>query len=277
PKNAVKPASGSLEEMLATALRNNPDIRVAEAKLREAEANLNKAQVQEMQQVVSLKNAVDAQKKALEMAEQSQKRIIELKKRNVVPEAEVQQSEPLLAKAKAELAKLEADLAIPLGRLPGKYDSDGTGYFKTFQGLSTNDAIWLDSPSNTLNLNWSNNPWTYPGQWTPQAQWNWNPSTTNTLRLQPSITNWPDGSSNTILSGPYRTINQPYIFAPATTAKGGAGSLADKIRIALDKAIKIESWKEPLPLADVIEYLRKKAETDVPFRLLLGNQAKESI
>ncbi|HLW66091.1 MAG TPA: hypothetical protein VKS79_12340 [Gemmataceae bacterium] len=269
PKTApvAKPPAGSLEELLATALRNNPDIRVAEAKLREAEANLNKARIQVMQQVVSLKNAVDAQKKAAEVAEQSHKRIQELKKSNVVPEAEVTQSEALLAKAKADLAKLEADLAIPLGRLPGKYDTVDGGSNTIFQGLSRNDAIWLDW-SNTLNLNASNNPWTYPqatypGQWTPQAQWQLNNLGSG------NVTN-PYQIPSTIRT----VVNLPADYSGTT--KAAAGSVADKIRTALDKPIKIE-WKQPMPLNDVIEFLRSKAEIDVPFRILLDNDAKSRI
>jgi hypothetical protein len=271
PKASAKPAPGSLDEMLSTALHNNPDIRVAEAKLREAEANLNKARVQVMQQVVTLKNAVDAQKKAVEYAEQSHKRILELGK-GTVPLAEVQQSEALLVKAKAELAKLEADLAIPLGRLPGKYGNVDGGSNTIFQGLSTNDTIWLDW-SNSLNLNGINNPWnglnnpsTFPGQWTPQAQWQ--------LGLNPSFPALNERNLN-LVPGTIRTV----VSLPADytgTSKAAAGSVANKIRIALDKPIKIE-WKQPMPLADVMEFLRTKAETDVPFRLLLDSGAKERI
>jgi outer membrane protein TolC len=39
-------APASLEQLLAEAMKNNPDIRVAEAKLREAEAVLNQARLQ---------------------------------------------------------------------------------------------------------------------------------------------------------------------------------------------------------------------------------------
>jgi hypothetical protein len=273
PKTASKPAVGSLEEMLATALHNNPDIRVAEAKLREAEANLNKARVQVMQTVVSLKNAVDAQKKAVEMAELSHKRILELKKGNVVPESELTQSEALLAKAKADLAKLEADLAIPLGRLPGKYNTVDGSSNTIFQSLSSNDG-WQDW-NNNLNLNGLNNPWTYPhlstfpGQWTPQAQWQLG------LNPQNPAASWP---STNLVPGTIRTvINVPADFTGSVTVKSGPGSIADKIRIALDKPIKIQEWKQPMSLADVIEFLRTKAETDVPFRLLLDNNAKDRI
>jgi hypothetical protein len=272
PKVAAKPAAGTLEEMLATALRNNPDIRVAEAKLREAEANLNKARIQVMQTVVSLKNAVDAQKKAVEMAELSHKRIQELKSNHVVPEAEVQQSEALLAKAKADLAKLEADLAIPLGRLPGKYGAVDGSSNTIFQGLSSNDGVLLDWGNANLS-GITNLPWiypqqsTFPGMWTPQAQWQ--------LRLGDSHFNPNQGTWNVTPGLGARTIvNMPADFTSSVTVKSSPGSIADKIRIALDKPIKVE-WKQPMPLTQVIEFLRAKAETDVPFRILVDTASKE--
>jgi hypothetical protein len=257
--------------MLATALRNNPDIRVAEAKLREAEANLNKARIQVMQTVVSLKNAVDAQKKAVEMAELSHKRNMELKSNNVISDAEVQQSEALLAKAKADLAKLEADLAIPLGRLPGKYGTADGSSNTIFQGLSTNDGVWVDWGN--ANLSVTSNPWiylgqsTFPGQWTPQAQWQL--GLNNTL-FNPNQGNW----NVTPGQGTRTVINMPADFTSSVTVKSAPGSIADKIRTALDKPIKVE-WKQPMPLTQVIEFLRSKAETDVPFRILVDTASKE--
>jgi hypothetical protein len=260
PKVAAKPAAGSLEEMLATALRNNPDIRVAEAKLREAEANLNKARIQVMQSVVSLKNAVDAQKKTVEIAEHSHKRIMELKSNHVVPEAEVQQSEALLAKAKAELAKLEADLAIPLGRLPGQYDrADGSSNTIMLGGLKT-QLPSVDGWSDTLQGAWTlpQAQLGFPGQWTPQAQWQ--------LGLNSTLFN-PNQGVRTI-------VNMPADFTSSVTVKSGPGSIADKIRTALDKPIKVE-WKQPMPLTEVIEFLRSKAETDVPIRILVDTASKQ--
>src|SRR5437879_2727945 len=104
---AAKPDPNSLEAMLATALKSNPDIQVAEAKLREAEAGLNKARVQVLQQLVAAKNAVDSQKSAVAAAEAVVKRHQELYRSGVVPGggSDVQRSEALLAQAKAELAK----------------------------------------------------------------------------------------------------------------------------------------------------------------------------
>jgi hypothetical protein len=224
-----------------------------------------------MQQVVSLKNAVDAQKKAVEMAELSHKRITELKKSNIVPEAEVQQSEALLAKAKADLAKLEADLAIPLGRLPGKYETVDLGAsstsqgWETFQGLATGRVEWQNGLPQFQ--------WNYPGQWTPQAQWQRNLNTSPTFA--PYVTGGQTWNSANGWSGVILSPSDASMLAGAS--KNAPGSMADKIRLALDKPIKIASWKGPMPLEDVIEFLRKKAETDVPFRLLMGDHVTERI
>src|SRR3984957_10391985 len=65
-----KPAKKSLlEEMLEQALRNNPDIKVAEAKLHEAEAELNRTRLAVTQKVATLYAALDAARKGVEVAE----------------------------------------------------------------------------------------------------------------------------------------------------------------------------------------------------------------
>src|SRR5437870_8600406 len=80
PKPApAKPDPNSLEAMLSVALKSNPDIQVAEAKLREAEAGLNKARVQVLQQLVTAKNAVDSQRAAVAAAEAAMKRVQEMR------------------------------------------------------------------------------------------------------------------------------------------------------------------------------------------------------
>src|SRR5262245_44326019 len=61
---APKKAEGtpSLEEMLAAALKNNPDIRVAEAKVREAEAELKRIQLQVSQKVTTHRHQLEIKK-----------------------------------------------------------------------------------------------------------------------------------------------------------------------------------------------------------------------
>src|SRR5262245_33345552 len=59
-KPAEKPKTDpdSLEAVIADAMKNNPDIRAAEAKVREAEANLNKVRSEVMVQVAGSREVV---------------------------------------------------------------------------------------------------------------------------------------------------------------------------------------------------------------------------
>ena len=60
-----KPATLTLEQMLAQATQDNPDIRVAEAKLREADAELNRTRLLVAQKVVKLYQDITAQRAAV--------------------------------------------------------------------------------------------------------------------------------------------------------------------------------------------------------------------
>src|SRR5206468_7820042 len=62
PAKPAQAAEPTLEEMLTNALKDNPDIRVAEAKVREAEAELNRTRLQVTQKIVALQQALLAQK-----------------------------------------------------------------------------------------------------------------------------------------------------------------------------------------------------------------------
>src|SRR6516164_866853 len=66
---AEKPVVPTLEEMLTRALKDNPDVRVAEAKVREAEAELNRTRLQVTQKVIAVHKALEAQKGLVDLAE----------------------------------------------------------------------------------------------------------------------------------------------------------------------------------------------------------------
>src|SRR5205085_2892594 len=76
PASAAKPAAPTaLEEMLAQALQNHADIRVAEAKVREAETLLEQARLQVAQKVITHYHALQAQKTTVEKVERALTRI----------------------------------------------------------------------------------------------------------------------------------------------------------------------------------------------------------
>jgi hypothetical protein len=113
---AVAPDPNSLEAQMAAALKSNADIQVAEAKLREAEAGLNKARITVMQQVASAHAALHAVKSDAAVADAELKRLRAM--RNAVSVADVQKAENDLERAKAAVARAEADLALVLGKPP---------------------------------------------------------------------------------------------------------------------------------------------------------------
>lgn len=114
PKQKAVQKKSNLEEMLAQALKNNPDIRVAAAKLAEADAELNRTRLQVTQKVVMLYHAIETQKKVVENAERREKRAENLGAAiSSEGKDEITQS---LALAKAKLAELEAQVPALLGK-----------------------------------------------------------------------------------------------------------------------------------------------------------------
>jgi hypothetical protein len=102
--------------MLEQALRHNPDIKVAEAKLHEAEAELNRTRLAVTQKVATLYATLDAARKSVEAAEADLKRVIELVRNRTASEAELRAASKAVALAKAALAKAEAEVPYLLGK-----------------------------------------------------------------------------------------------------------------------------------------------------------------
>ena len=229
PKPAAapaKPAPNSLEAVVAAALKHNPDILHAEAKVNEASAGLNKARLHVMQTVVTAHGALEAAKATLQITEVIMERTKTLGRTAVISQEEVQKAEYDVQRAKAEVATLDAQLALLLGKAPGQGALTRVTLLGEFNRVHGREVLALAPDGTHL--------------YTQNAD--------NTVRL------W--GSR---------------LIANADTIKPAAGSMDEKIRAALNKTIKIETWKEPLPVGDVIEYLRKKTGTEVPFRILSEN------
>ncbi len=111
----AKPPS-PLDELLAKALKHNPDIKVAESKVREAEAELNRVRLQVMQKVVKLQHEIEVQKSMVDAAEAQVARIRRLFESKVVSSEEIHLAESALKQAKAKLAQAEAELPYLLGK-----------------------------------------------------------------------------------------------------------------------------------------------------------------
>ncbi|HEY7426171.1 MAG TPA: TolC family protein [Gemmataceae bacterium] len=116
PKAKAAPTKSKLEEMLAEALKNNPDIRVAAAKVAKADAELNRTRLQVAQKIVELYNAIDAQKKTVALQEQKSGSLEQRFKEARIPFTEVLDARQAVTLAKAKLAELEAQMPALLGK-----------------------------------------------------------------------------------------------------------------------------------------------------------------
>lgn len=124
PKTSPQPKSDSFDSLLAEALKTNPEVQLAEVKVREAEAMLYKARIQLMQQIVAAKSAVDLARINLEFAVVDLERLTVAVKSGRMTQSELRQAESAVAQTKAALAKAETELQIILGRSPFQFSAN---------------------------------------------------------------------------------------------------------------------------------------------------------
>jgi len=103
---------GTLDEMIALALRSNPEVLVAEARLRQAQAELNQARLKLTQQVVDLYNQKQIKNIELESSKQS----LEFARKRVSTGHGSQEEQ-----VKAELARAQAELALTSWEAQARY------------------------------------------------------------------------------------------------------------------------------------------------------------
>jgi hypothetical protein len=133
-----------LDDLLAQALKDNPDIRVAESKLREAEAELNRVRLQVSQKLVAQQREIAVSKAAMQQAEADYARITALVKTGAGSQEMLNSVAARLQQIKAELARLEADLPYLLGSPAGvrqrAYTAIYGGKMKSVQKSNSTDA-----------------------------------------------------------------------------------------------------------------------------------------
>jgi hypothetical protein len=129
PPKTSEPAAGSLEDLLTQALKNNPDIRVGEAKVREAEAELHRTRMSVAQKVAALYYASDIARKARDEAEQryrTSQRLYSMKG-GVETEEGLRAAKLTWERAVADVAKLVAEMPALLGKFPGQLGEEKIG------------------------------------------------------------------------------------------------------------------------------------------------------
>ncbi len=117
--NAATEKNQALEQLLAKALQNSPEIQVAEAKLKEAEALLRQTRLQIVHKAVDLHRSVNQKQGSLAAVEKLYKDLVISKSMSKVDLAPYEQR---LAAHKAEIANMEASLNALTGQLPVKFD-----------------------------------------------------------------------------------------------------------------------------------------------------------
>ncbi len=110
----------ALQELLAQALKNNPDVRVAESKVREAEAELYRARVNVLNRVVMQRNEIAAAKFMADEATARYEREVKLSQRGAVAERDIRAARAAMMKFRADLATKEAELDLLIGKHQGK-------------------------------------------------------------------------------------------------------------------------------------------------------------
>jgi murein DD-endopeptidase MepM/ murein hydrolase activator NlpD len=112
------PPKDSLEQLLTDALRNSPEIQLAEAKVREAEAELRRTRMQIMQRVVEQESSLEANKRKLTGAEANFQYLAALRARGTASESEVAKAKAELETAKAAAKQAELSLNGLIGKWP---------------------------------------------------------------------------------------------------------------------------------------------------------------
>jgi hypothetical protein len=118
PAPSRQQSDPTLDQLLEQALRNNPDMRVAEAKVREAEAELDRIRLQVTQRVISLQPEIAVQKVEIEQHARRHAAMEKLVGQGRAGVEGLDSNRALLERAKAKLAALEAEMTSLVGKSP---------------------------------------------------------------------------------------------------------------------------------------------------------------
>jgi hypothetical protein len=235
-KSATKPVRSELEQLLLNAMQNNPDIRVSEAKVREAEAELNRTRIQVLQKVSTLYSTIEAQKTAIARAQVSLDRVNRLLQNKAVGPEELQQTEATLTAEKSKLASAESEMTGLLGKMPANQTA-----------------------------------WDIRGQviWNPEGSWHQvAPSTIDVSGAlwQQAISNANNGWISSVL------VNSE--AAKSAPSQAPVGSMAERIRKALDTPVKVEYKRQTH--RQILNDLKNKAAS-VPIYVRIGTGAGDPV
>ena len=232
---AKKPAPGSLEEMIDTALKNNPDILAAEAKVNDKEAELNRVRHQVVAKLVSRRNDLELAKKILGTAQKNYERLIVLSGKGAEAQVTLVDTQNALEKQRAVVRSLEEEIQALLGSLPF-HDLTKSQLGMGAGGGSTDSPMGVVSGEEAF----------------------------HSAAQQFMLT----AAQQLMLNVRVQRLDRDQDFQ--LRLWNVQTPMADLIRTALAKKVKFASDDEDVPIKEAIKLLREKAGIEVPFRVL-GN------
>jgi len=197
------PGKVALEDAIATAMRNNPDIRVAEAEVQIAQAKLNQIRVQTAQKVAAAHAGLEVARRAAGFVAEQLRQMDGLKAAGAgggISQAEYLQLQTTFARYQSDVSKFEADYNTALGIVPGQPAAGGTAGQK-MAFAPDGHQLYVLTADGTIRLVQAPAPDKFDALW---------------LSL---------------------------ILDAIAPPKPPAGSAADKLREALDKPVKLEDQK----------------------------------
>jgi hypothetical protein len=248
PAKPDEPSKQSLEELMAAALRNNPDIQAAESKVREAEAELRRTRMIVASTVAAEKAKGDAARRLFEAAQEEHQMYLQLHKRGAGSESDVRRSQAGMLKAKSDVAVAEAALNTLTGTLPG-----ATGRMLRAPGGQT--GAGTPAPGAGAGV---------PGPGGPNVP-NVGFGAPGGIGMFPGAA----GGALGVAGGAGGMA-----FAAESPIRVPRGPMVEKIRAALDKPVVVMELKE-VPLGNSVAFFRDAA--GVPFLAHLGDKAKEPV
>jgi hypothetical protein len=269
----AEPAEKALESLIAQALRNNPDILAAEAKLREAEAELRRAKVVLALKIAEQRVAVENQRKIVD-AEQEEYQIYDkLLKSGQGSHGDMLRAQQKLLLAKAQLAQAEAALNTTIGALPKgvTVNTGGSAGGPPVGGVPGGGLLGgpTGGISNTLGISGISGVAGNIGGGISGIGGIGGISGIGGGIAGGGIMGFGGGVGGNlgVLGGGFGpSMPPPSMPQP---------SMADKLRVALDATIKLTPVKDK-PLAEVLNSLRTHAKS-VPFLVHLGEKAEEPV
>jgi hypothetical protein len=226
--------------MLATALKGNPDIRVAEAKVHEAEAELDRVRLQVMQKVISLRSSLDTQKAVLKEAEAAYENVSKLVGNKQMSQVELRQSAANFALEKGKVAALDAEIQSLAGRVSHGFTQGGK--------IEGKESVVFPLSASSFRTNIAGMALSPDGK-TVSAQ-----GADGTVRV------W-DATTGRLMTAFARQLEL------ASTAKG---PMAERIRQALDKPITLKVQNGTL--GETLGIIRQQAPT-IPLHSVMGEDA----